>query len=134
MRSMIILRSSADFPRKVEEMQVMYQSKEEAMMEVDNAIEYLRKVRIYRQYTESDDMFHRQAVLHLQLKEYLKNVPDWAEVPEVRQSFLSKVFTWITTWQINVLVYLVKAFPRWFSGIRSRVLQKHAQLKKKNLI
>ena len=112
----------------------MYPSKEIAMIKVDQAIDYLRKVRIYRQYTESDDMFHRQVVLHLELKVYLKNVPDWAEVPEVKQSFLSKVFTFVTLWHTNILFYLIRAFPRWFSSIRSRVLTKHAQLKKKNLI
>jgi hypothetical protein len=133
-RAMLILRSRADFPQKIEEMQAMYPSKDIAMTGVDRAIDYLHKVRIYRQYTESDDMFHRQVVLHIQLKEYLKNTPDWAEMPEIKESFLSKAIKWITTWHINILVYLVKSFPRWFSSIRDRVLQKHAQLKKKNLI
>ena len=115
-------------------MQVMYPSKAEAMMEVDHAIEYLRQVRIYRQYTESDDMFHYQVVLHMQLKNYLENVPDWKIEPEIKRSLFSKAFHLITTWHVYVLMYLVKAFPKWFSSIRNRVLQKHAQLKKKNLI
>jgi hypothetical protein len=131
---MLILRSRADFPQKIEEMQKMYPSKEEAIVNVDHAIEYLRKVRIYRQYTESDDMFQHQVVLHLQLKEYLKNIPDWKIEPEVKPSFFSKAFHLITTWHVYILMYLVKAFPKWFSSIRHRVLQKHAQLKKKNLI
>lgn len=133
-RAMIVLRSSADFPRKIEEMQVMYQSKDEAMMEVDHAIDYLRKVRIYRQYTESDDMFERQVVLHLQLKEYLKNIPDWKIEPEVKPSFFSKVFNLITTWHVQALVWVVKNFPKLFGKLRKRVLVKHAELKKKNLI
>ena len=134
MRAMLILRSSADFPRKVEEMKTMYPSKSTAMMEVDHAIDYLNKVRIYRQYTESDDMFHRQVVLHMQLKKYLESVPDWEELPEIKPSFFSKAFHLITTLQVYILMYLVKAFPKWFTGIRSRVLKKHAELKKKNLI
>jgi hypothetical protein len=131
---MIILKTQNDFPQKVEEMKVMYSSKAEAMMEVDNAIDYLRRVKIYRQYTEADVVFERQVVLHLKLKEYLNGVPDWAKVPEVKPSLFSKAFHLITTWHINILVYLLKSFPRWFSRIRSRVLKKHAQLKKKSLI
>ncbi len=128
------MRSSADFPQKVEKMQSMYQSKDEAMLELDKALDYLRKVRIYRQYTESDDIFERQVILHLQLKEYLKLVPAWGEVSEPRQYFFSKVFTRLTTWQTNLLIYLVKTCPRLFSSIRRKVIEKRAQLKKKNLI
>jgi hypothetical protein len=131
---MLILRSRADFPQKVEEMQKMYPSKEGAMMEVDHAIEYLRKVRIYRQYTESDDMFHYQVVLHMQLKNYLENVPDWKIEPEVKPSLFSKAFHLITTWHVQVLVWIVKNFPKLFAKIRKSVLVKHAELKKKNLI
>ena len=133
-RAMLILRSRADFPEKIKEMQVMYPSKEGAMMAVDHAIEYLRKVRIYRQYTESDDMFEHQVVLHRQLKIYLENVPDWKIEPEVKPSFFSKVFNLITTWHIQVLVWIVKNFPKLFAKIRKSVLVKHAELKKKNLI
>jgi hypothetical protein len=131
---MLILRSRADFPQKIEEMQVMYPSKAEAMMEVDHAIDYLHKVRIYRQYTESDDMFHYQVVLHMQLKNYLENVPDWKIEPEVKPSFFSKAFHLITTWHVQVLVWMVKNFPKLFAKLRKRVLVKHAELKKKNLI
>lgn len=133
-RAMLILRSRADFPQKIEEMQVMYPSKEGAMMAVDHAIDYLHKVRIYRQYTESDDMFHYQVVLHMQLKNYLENVPDWKIEPEVKPSFFSKVFHLITTWHVQVLVWIVKNFPKLFAELRKRVLVKHAELKKKNLI
>lgn len=134
MRAMIILRSRADFPNKIEEMQQMYPSKEIAMQQVDSAIDYLRKVRIYRQYTESDDMFEHQVFLHLQLKEYLKNVPDWKIEPEVKRSFFSKVFNLITTWHVQALVWIVNNFPKLFAKIRKSVLIKHAELKKKNLI
>ena len=133
-RAMLILRSRADFPEKIEEMQVMYPSKEEARMAVDHAIEYLRKVRIYRQYTESDDMFEHQVVLHRQLKIYLENVPDWKIEPEVKPSFFSKVFNLITTWHIQVLVWIVKNFPKLFAKMQEHMLVKHAELKKKNLI
>jgi hypothetical protein len=133
-RAMLILRSRADFPQKIEEMQVMYPSKAEAMMEVDHAIEYLRKVRIYRQYTQSDDMFEHQVVLHRQLKSYLENVPDWKIEPEVKPSFFSKAFHLITTWHIQILVWIVNQFPKLFVSIRKKALAKHADLKRKNLI
>lgn len=134
MRAMIILRSRADFPNKIEEMQQMYPSKEIAMQQVDSAIDYLRKVRIYRQYTESDDMFEHQVVLHLQLKEYLKNVPDWKIEPEVKPSFFFKAVQLMTTWHMQALVWMVNNFPKLFAKIRKSVLIKHAELKKKNLI
>jgi hypothetical protein len=133
-RAMLILRSRADFPQKIEEMQAMYPSKEEAMMAVDHAIEYLRKVRIYRQYTQSDDMFEHQVVLHRQLKSYLENVPDWKIEPEVKPSFFSKAFNLITTWHVQVLVWTVNQFPKLFAHIRKKALAKHAELKRKNLI
>lgn len=133
-RAMLILRSREDFPQKIEEMKKMYPSKEDAIVNVDRAIEYLRKVRIYRQYTESDDMFQHQVVLHLQLKEYLKNIPDWKIEPEVKRSFFFKVANLITTWHIQILVWIVNHFPKLFASIRKKALAKHADLKRKNLI
>lgn len=133
-RAMLILRSRADFPQKIEEMQKMYESKEEAMVEVDHALEHLHKIRVYRQYTESDDMFEHQIILHLRLKEYLKNIPDWKIEPEVKLSFFSKAFNLITTWHIQVLVWIVNQFPKLFASIRKKTLAKHANLKRKNLI
>jgi hypothetical protein len=130
----LILRSRADFPEKIEEMQKMYPSKEIAMMKVDHAIDYLHKVRVYRQYTQSDDMLHRQVVLHIQLKKYLENTPDWKIEPEVKQSFISKVFNLITTWHMQVLIWTVNQFPKLFTRIRKKALAKHAELKRKNLI
>ncbi|CAB4174495.1 hypothetical protein UFOVP1247_9 [uncultured Caudovirales phage] len=130
----LILRSRADFPEKIEEMQKMYPSKEIAMMKVDHAIDYLHKVRLYRQYTESDDMFHRQVVLHMQLKKYLENTPDWKIEPEVKPSIFSKAFNLITTWHVQVLLWTVNQFPKLFARIRKKALAKHADLKRKNLI
>jgi hypothetical protein len=134
MASMIILRSRVDFPEKIEEMKMMYPSKDVAMQRVDNAIDYLRKVKEYRQYTESDDIFQFQVVLHIQLKEYLETVPDWAEVPKVKESIFVRLVTPISTWQNKLFFYLVKFFPKWFSSIQSRVTQKHLELKRKKLI
>ena len=130
----LILRSRADFPEKIEEMQKMYPSKEIAMMKVDHAIDYLHKVRLYRQYTESDDMLHRQVVLHMQLKKYLENTPDWKIEPEVKPSIFSKAFNLITTWHVQVLLWTVNQFPKLFARIRKKALAKHADLKRKNLI
>ena len=112
----------------------MYPSKEIAMMKVDHAIDYLHKVRLYRQYTESDDMFHRQVVLHMQLKKYLENTPDWKIEPEVKPSIFSKAFNLITTWHVQVLLWTVNQFPKLFARIRKKALAKHADLKRKNLI
>ena len=118
MASVILLKSRSDFPRKVEEIKVLYPSKEIALQKVDDAINYLRKVRIYRQYTESDDIFEHQVVLHLQLKEYLKNIPDWKIEPEIDQSTLLRLFTLINNWPLKAIVYLVDKFSKLFSNMR----------------
>ena len=112
------LKGSKKPQSKVEEIKVLYPSKEIALQKVDDAINYLRKVRIYRQYTESDDIFEHQVVLHLQLKEYLKNIPDWKIEPEIDQSTLLRLFTLINNWPLKAIVYLVDKFSKLFSNMR----------------
>lgn len=131
---MTILRSSLDFPQKIEEMKLMYPSKAIAMEQIDLALDYLRKVKHYRQYTESDDMFEMQAVLHLKLKAYLVDVPDWCEKTEPKFSTFSKVLTFISHWPVDLLYWTTRTFPKEFTKIRKSILIKRAELKKKNLI
>ena len=120
--STILLKSKSDFPRKVEEMKVLYPSKEIAMIKVDEALAYLQNVRIYR-----------QVVLHIQLKEYLKQVPDWAKVAESVEadSYLFKIFTLINNWPLKAIIYLVDKFQKLISRIRHTTSKKPKSIKKK---
>ena len=131
--STILLKSKSDFPRKVEEMKVLYPSKEIAMIKVDEALAYLQNVRIYRQYTDDNDVFYRQVVLHIQLKEYLKQVPDWAKVAESVEadSYLFKIFTLINNWPLKAIIYLVDKFQKLISRIRHTTSKKPKSIKKK---
>ncbi len=91
LKPMIILRSQNDFPQKVEELKSLYPSKKIAMVKIDEAIDYLRKVGHHRQYTQADELFNIQVVLHFQLKEFLEMTPEWEQQPIAQKTFLNKL-------------------------------------------
>lgn len=92
---MILLRSSADFPAQIEELKLTYSSKELALHSINADIEYLRKLKVYRQYTEADVAFERAVILIIQFKAEVNKIPEWKPADPVELKWYQAVYKFI---------------------------------------